>query len=90
MTVPKLLRLTLTLSLIVGVWITSTWTVALAISLLAVTNESLHRTIIREMKYRTERQKAEFRLFKRTKKIKAEIDTLKKKYDTNKPNQAGQ
>lgn len=79
MTAPKLLRITLTILLLLGVWIHSHWTVALTLSLLAVTNESLHRTIIREKKYRTERQKAELRLFKRTKKMREEIDDLKKK-----------
>lgn len=78
----KLVRLALTILLLVLVWMNSHWSVALTLTLLAVTNEALRSVIAEEKRYRKDREKAEFRLFKRAKKLRQELDAVNTKLKT--------
>lgn len=60
----------LTIALLGGVWINAHWTVALAITLLALNDTLIRYVLGKEMEYRKQRQKAEHNLFRKLKKMK--------------------
>lgn len=74
----NIIRAILTIVLVFLVWRTSSWPVALSITLLAV-NDVLIRHVLRvEREHRINRQKAEHNLFKKVKKLRERMEKTEK------------
>lgn len=75
----RIMRIGLSIILLVGVWMNAHWTIALTMTLFAVNLESTRLYLRQEQGYRVERQKTEWKLFKKAKKLKQDIENLQDK-----------
>ena len=84
--ITKNLRIFLTAFLLIGVWYTSPWPLALVVTIMAMNTEYTRIYIEKEREYRTKRQQTEYNLFKKAKKLRNDLQNMQdkiKKYGNN-------
>lgn len=77
--ITKNLRIFLTAFLLIGVWYSSPWPLALVVTIMAINTEYTRIYIEKEKEYRTERQQTEFNLFKKAKKLRNDLQNMQDK-----------
>ncbi len=76
----RIIKFFVIVTLLVGIWINSHWTVAAAITFIIINVElTQFYLIVKEQNYKAERAKIEWMLFKKAKRLNRDIQNLQNK-----------